>query len=94
MIQIAARMGIGSRQRVEQLLQPEKHHARTVLNYAVRVGRITRPLSCQDCGGQNRRLHAHHANYSRPLTVDWLCVACHSRAHGPFAGLPRTLVLA
>ena len=97
MIQIAARMGIGSRQRVEQLLQPEKDRARDVLNRAVRAGHIVRPKSCQECGDEDRRLHGHHSDYSRPLDVEWLCPGCHPTRHvraRQLAGLPRTLVLA
>jgi len=59
--------------------RPERHNARVILNNAVRDGRILRPTSCT-CGATGR-IEAHHEDYSKPLEVSWLCVACHKQAH-------------
>lgn len=36
---------------------------------------------CQHCG--NPKSEMHHADYSRPLDVIWVCRACHMRLHHP-----------
>jgi hypothetical protein len=59
---------------------PEARQAQNMLNHAVRTGTIVRPLTCSACGA-NRKLHAHHADYSKPLDVVWLCVGCHRKLH-------------
>ena len=47
---------------------------------AVRAGRLERPDKCEGCGLE-KRLHAHHDDYSKPLKVRWLCGSCHRLAH-------------
>ena len=45
-------------------------------------GAITRPTVCEKCGRQPKRhLDAHHADYSKPFEVGWLCRACHTHIH-------------
>lgn len=51
---------------------------------ALKQGALTRPGQCERCGatpplGSDGRstIHAHHADYSRPLDVEWICAACH-----------------
>jgi hypothetical protein len=56
----------------------EKAAAHTILNDAVKAGRITRPDTCP-CGNQNPE--AHHSDYSKPLMVYWLCSECHKKLH-------------
>lgn len=50
---------------------------------ALRWGRMTKPTTCGQCARacSSRRLHAHHADYSKPLEVQWLCVDCHMVTH-------------
>lgn len=45
-------------------------------NYAVAKGILTRPSNCSKCG-KRCKPDAHHADYSKPLEVTWLCRACH-----------------
>jgi hypothetical protein len=37
------------------------------------------PQPCQVCGNGNPQMH--HADYTRPLEVTWLCSACHADWH-------------
>jgi len=54
--------------------------ARTILNAAVRSGKLIKPDVCQGCG-ENKRITAHHHDYSKPLDVIWLCYQCHADVH-------------
>lgn len=58
----------------------EKSEARYQLNIAVRRREIFRPERCSKCGVRGR-IHAHHADYSKPLFVEWLCTLCHGKKH-------------
>ena len=60
------------------LKNPEKYHAHTYLNNALRAGRILRASKCEICGKKGN-LHAHHTVYSKPLEVIWLCARCHGQ---------------
>ncbi len=59
------------------------------VRYAVIKGKLEVPACCPRCGatpppnkGGARQIQAHHADYSKPLEVEWLCVKCH-RAETP-----------
>lgn len=67
---------------------PEKARAKEIVNEAVAAGKITRPTSCGKCGlspapkrNGSSRIQAHHADYSAPLSVAWLCEPCHMKEH-------------
>ena len=63
-------------------LTPEakrRSKARSYLNTYLRRGKITKG-PCADCGGSE--VEAHHADYSKPLEVTWLCRECHMKRHG------------
>lgn len=68
-----------SRQRRDQIANPEKHRARAAVHDAVKSGRLTRDV-CSMCG-TGEGVEAHHDDYSQPLAVKWLCVSCHNRHH-------------
>lgn len=59
---------------------PEKERAHRMVNYRVAKGVIVKPKTCEGCGKQ-RRLEAHHEDYSKPLDVVWLCSPCHKFTH-------------
>ena len=60
---------------------PEKYKARTAVSNALRDGRLTRE-PCSRCGS-GVRVQAHHADYTKPLDVEWLCFRCHrEERHG------------
>lgn len=72
----------------EQMIDADgrlKRWARSTLYRAIRVGKIKRPASCEECGCDPGRrsdgrtlLHGHHhRGYHRPLDVQWLCIKCH-----------------
>jgi len=65
-----------------RLNTPEGKARRVVID-AVRRGRIHKPDRCEACGIKpgKMRLHAHHADYSKPLDVEWLCGFCHAARH-------------
>jgi ribosomal protein S27AE len=58
---------------------PEKRMAQNAVNNALRDGRLTKPMFCEQCSASP--VQAHHDNYSKPLEVRWLCVDCHGIAH-------------
>jgi len=71
---------IGKRQRTTTPKPPDpaKIKARRKLNTEVRAGRIIRQ-PCGVCGSPHA--HGHHADYSKPLEVTWLCEAHHRMLH-------------
>ena len=73
----------GSRQTPEYRKQykadfPDRYKARTAVSNAVRDGRLTRQ-PCECCGAS--KVHGHHEDYSKPLSVNWLCPPCHKWWH-------------
>ena len=66
--------------RAWQQRNPERRAAHIAVGNAVRDGRLVKPTKCEDCGMETR-LQGHHDDYSKPLSVTWLCVECHSRRH-------------
>ena len=64
-------------------LHPDRRVARQAVNNAVRDGKIVR-TPCERCG--NPQSQGHHADYSKPLEVVWLCFSCHRKEHGQVPG--------
>ena len=59
---------------------PQKRQARNMINRAVQNGQIIKPSECSVCGS-TKRLDGHHADYSKPMKVKWVCRGCHSDIH-------------
>ena len=59
---------------------PEKVLARSILNAAVKNGKLEKPKQCFKCGSEDR-IDGHHEDYSKPLEVEWLCPLCHAARH-------------
>lgn len=57
---------------------PERLKANSLLNYARRKG-IIKMQTCEKCS--EKRTHAHHDDYSKPLDVRWLCSVHHKEHH-------------
>jgi hypothetical protein len=74
----------GNRQDVGYLKEyrekyPAKHKATSMVNNAIRDGKLFRE-PCSVCGsGENS--HAHHDDYAKPLNIRWMCAAHHSQWH-------------
>lgn len=68
------------------LLNPDnayKEKLRKKLMYAVRAGKIIRPVACDNCKTLGRVQGHHHKGYSEKTwdIVQWLCPPCHSALH-------------
>ena len=61
-------------------VHPDRYKANTAVGNALRDGKLVRG-PCAVCG-TTVRVQAHHADYSRPLEVTWLCFKCHRAQHG------------
>lgn len=57
---------------------PEKVAAHAAVRRAIQVGTLIKK-PCRVCG--EAKSNAHHADYSKPLNVDWLCSAHHAAEH-------------
>lgn len=66
--------------KLEKERNPTKYKARTALSNAIRLGHIYRPDRCAACSARGP-VEGHHADYTRPLTVSWLCLSCHTKEH-------------
>lgn len=58
-------------------LHPDRYKAKNIVNNALRDGKL-KPFPCFECG---QKAEAHHPDYSRPLSVVWLCSKHHKEAH-------------
>lgn len=56
----------------------EKISAHQKIYRELRMGRISKE-PCVDCGSMN--VHAHHEDYSKPMSVIWLCAKHHKQRH-------------
>lgn len=63
-----------------QARNPVARAAHVILGNAVGHGKIAKPAICSRCGAGGR-IHAYHADYSKPLEVEWLCSPCHREEH-------------
>ena len=57
---------------------PQAHRARNIVANAVRDKKLFRE-PCEVCA--EKRAHAHHDDYARPLNVRWLCAVHHVEWH-------------
>lgn len=62
---------------------PVEEAARRLVHNAVKRGELVR-LPCEHCGAA--KTAGHHADYSKPLTVVWLCRPCHDAEHARLRG--------
>ncbi len=58
----------------------QKYLARKRINSAVYRGTIVKPAKCEDCNTPTpkHKLSGHHADYSKPYDVNWVCRKCHN----------------
>jgi len=62
---------------------PGRVNAQAAARYAIEVGRLVRGV-CAECGAV--KVHAHHADYGKPLEVEWLCSRHHKLRHMEMGG--------
>ena len=60
--------------------QGEKWVARYTFRNAIRDSKIEKINNCSICRS-TLRVEGHHADYSKPLEVVWMCRKCHSAIH-------------
>ncbi len=61
-------------------LRIQQDTARQYVYQAVKNNELEKPTRCEWCGAE-LPLDGHHPDYSKPLTVIWLCRSCHSKLH-------------
>lgn len=66
-----------SHQRVDQIVNQDRHRARHAVARAVKDGRLSKPAKCEYCLRRPVE-QAHHSDYSKRLEVMWLCGICHA----------------
>lgn len=76
---IAKHMGV-TRNRIDQILSPEKHKARQKTRTLIKTGKLKRPKICPYCR-KRKFTEAHHQNYNDIWDILWLCSACHKFEH-------------
>ena len=59
---------------------PLKRGAMSLLNSAIRSGKIRKPKNCTMCN-EEVRMYGHHTDYYKPLDVIWVCQVCHKKLH-------------
>ena|SRR3990167_9115190 len=52
----------------------------TKVRWAIENGKLIKPRYCSCCGCE-RKIQAHHEDYSKPYNVIWLCSSCHGFLH-------------
>ena len=68
------------RYRIRQIERwPKKEKARKLCHSAVRSGALIKK-PCEVCGTEED-IHGHHDDYSKPLSVRWLCRKHHREVH-------------
>ena len=63
-----------------ELENPEKVQAHHKVKNAIKAHKIIKPFICEHCKTE-KKLHAHHKDYNKPLDVMWLCASCHKKIH-------------
>lgn len=61
----------------------QKVNAQCQLRDHVKRGNIIKPNKCSLCSSE-KWIEAHHADYSKPLEVVWVCKKCHAIIHRGF----------
>ena len=72
---LSHRKEIGARERANNTV---KRRTWNVLYRAIGSGKIVKPEECDVCHKASPIIHGHHDDYSRPLSVLWLCPKCHN----------------
>ena len=60
---------------------PDQNMASQYVRWGLKLNVIHKPGECIVCKSKSK-LQAHHADYSKPLEVEWVCHICHMHKHG------------
>ena len=71
---------IAERMKALRLRKPQEYKARYQFSNVIKLGHIIRPSHCQMCFKEGL-VHGHHADYSKPFDVVWVCTKCHGILH-------------
>jgi ribosomal protein S27AE len=80
--------------REAQVCERIRNAAAPIVAQAVARGELDRSDFCARCGDGERRVIAHHEDYLRPLSVEWLCFPCHAKRHEQIDLKPQILAIA
>ncbi len=58
----------------------KRTRANAAVFQALKSGALVRPEACERCYSLCKPV-GHHADYDKPLEVEWLCRTCHTRLH-------------
>jgi ribosomal protein S27AE len=75
---IQGKQAKGRAQKTWIIRNPKKREVHIVTGNAIRDGRLTKK-PCEICG--STKVYAHHDDYSKPLSVRWLCPRHHQEHH-------------
>ena len=60
---------------------PDRYQSFKIYSSARKSGKLINPQQCQMCGTKEKKIQAHHFDYSKPLIVTWVCTECHKAIH-------------
>lgn len=75
---IRNKVGKVTKQRINQLLNPQQQHTREKTLYLIKKGEIKKQ-PCFYCG--DTKVQCHHKDYADPTAVMWLCSKHHADLH-------------
>lgn len=64
---------------------PEKRAAQVAVSNALRRGKLVKGPCAHGPDGCKGRIEAHHADYTKPLEVTWLCSHHHAQLRKRYA---------
>jgi formylmethanofuran dehydrogenase subunit E len=73
---------VNSKQAVDKWRKkvPEASRAYNKIRYAINTGKLIKPNKCEKCG-EEKKVAAHHNDYTKPYDIMWLCSKCHKKLH-------------
>lgn len=66
------------RRSLDKTITPQRR-AWNALYYALRVGKIDKPDTCEVCNHPSNIIQGHHSDYTKPFDVTWCCQDCHTK---------------
>lgn len=76
-----ARWAIQEAQDLEKIRHKAHEAFYKTYRKAIKDGILVRPDCCEDCDLPEKNIAGHHDDYTKPLSVRWLCRVCHGKQH-------------